>query len=177
MLIRARRDADLPAAVALMRQTHELDGYPRYWRARPERFLVAPRETAAWVAEVDGRLLGHVAVHDAAGDPTLDAARRRTGLPAERLAVVARLLVSPDARRLGVGRALLDAATAHAHAQGQRPVLDVVQADVAPVSLYERAGWERLEPLTLPVEGHPSLLLWVYLGPPAPLATGEGAGP
>ena len=169
MLIRARSDADVPAAVALMRRTHEQDGYPRYWRARPERFLVARHETAAWVAEHEGLLVGHVALHDAAGDPTLDAAQRRTGLPAERLAVVARLLVSPDARRLGVGRALLDAATEHAHAQGRRPVLDVIQVDRGPVSLYERAGWERLEPLTLPVEDHPPLLLWVYLGPPAPI--------
>jgi GNAT superfamily N-acetyltransferase len=168
VLIRRRHDADVPGCVALMRRTHEGDGYPRYWRADPERFLVGERETSAFVAEHDSALVGHVALHDAAGDPTLPAAQRRCGLPAAGLAVVARLLVSPDARRLGVGRALLRAATEHAHAEGRRPVLDVIQADSGPVGLYERAGWERLEPLILPIEGHPSLLLWVYLGPAPP---------
>ena len=174
MLNRPRLDADVAACVAVMRRTFEQDGYPRYWRRHPARFLVGERETAAWVAERDGAVVGHVAVHGAAGDPTLGAAQRRTGLPAERLAVVARLLVSPNARRLGVGRALLQAATEHAHAHGQQPVLDVVQVDAGPVGLYEHAGWERLEPLTLPVEGHPSLLLWLYLGP-APSTVPSGA--
>ena len=111
-------------------------------------------------------MLGHVALHDAAADPTLPAAQRATGLAADRLAVVARLLVSPDARRRGLGRTLLCTATAAAHAHGLRPVLDVLQADSGPVRLYEATGWRRLEPLTLPIEGHPALLLWVYLGPP-----------
>jgi len=172
VLIRPRTDADLAACVALMRRTHERDGYPRYWRRDPERFLVGERETAAFVAEHEGALVGHVAVHRAAGDPVLAAAQRRTGLAPEHLAVVARLLVSPDARRLGVGRALLDRATRHAHAQGSRPVLDVIQVDDAPARLYERAGWERLEPVTLPIEGQQPLLLWVYLGPAVPTATG-----
>lgn len=172
MLLRPRTDDDLDACVALMRRTHETDGYPRYWRPDPVAFLVGAAETAAFVAvDEDGTLLGHVALHAAAGDPTLPAARRRTGLPAGRLAVVARLLVSPDARRRGVGRALLAEATARAHDGDRRPVLDVIQVDAGPVGLYERTGWERLEPLVLPVEGHPALLLWVYLGP-APAAWG-----
>ncbi|CAA9288832.1 MAG: hypothetical protein AVDCRST_MAG48-359, partial [uncultured Friedmanniella sp.] len=109
MLIRPRTDADVAACVALMRRTHEADGYPRYWRADPEGFLRGAAERAAWVAEdADGALLGHVALHEADGDPTLPAAQRATSLPAARLAVLARLLVAAGARRRGVGRALLE---------------------------------------------------------------------
>jgi GNAT superfamily N-acetyltransferase len=166
--VRARTEADLDACAALMQRTHELDGYPRYAQQDPVRFLASRHETAAWVAEHDGAVVGHLAVHDAARDPTLPAAQRHTGLPPAGLAVVARLLVSPDLRRSGAGGALLDEATRHAHARGQRPVLDVQQQCAAPIALYERRGWRRLEALTLPVEGQEPLLLWVYLGPPPP---------
>lgn len=151
-----------------MRRTHELDGYPRYAQQHPARFLAPRHETAAWVAEWDGALVGHVALHDAAVDPTWPAAHRATGLPAERLAVVARLLVSPDLRRGGVGRALLGHATRAAHAAGRRPVLDVQRDSPAAIGLYERAGWQLLEPLVLPVEGREPIQLWVYLGPVVP---------
>lgn len=166
MLLRPRTADDLPACLALMRSTHERDGYPRYWRPDPERFLVNATEQAAWVAERDEEVVGHIAVHDAAEDPTLAAAQRRTGRSPAALAVVARLLVSPTLRRAGVGRSLLQHATSWAHAQGRQPVLDVLQEAVGASRMYEGLAWQRLEPLVLPIEGHPSLHLWVYLGPP-----------
>ncbi len=165
MRIRARADADIDACVALMHQPHVLDGYPRFWRDGPARFLVADQETAAWVAELDGAVVGHVALHQAAGDPTLPAGQRRTGLPAERLTVLARLLVSTAQRRAGVGRRLVATAIAHAHARQQRPLLDVIREDLGPVRLYESMGWERLEPLTLALDNGQALDMWVYLGP------------
>ena len=168
MLVRSRTEADLEACATMLQRTHELDGYPHYAQQDPARFLVAGHETAAWVAERDGDVVGHVAVHDAALDPTLPAAQRHTALPPARLAVVARLLVSPDLRRSGAGRALLEHATRHAHAHGQRPVLDVQQHSAAPIALYERSGWRRVEPLTLPIEDREPILLWVYVGPPVP---------
>ncbi len=168
MLIRARQKADVAACVAMMRATHEQDGYPRYWRADPVAFLRGRAETAAYVAVRDGAVVGHVALHAASGDPVLPAVRCATGGSAEQLLVVARLLVSPTGRRDGVGRALLDRAVEHAHAHAQRPVLNVLPEDIAPRTLYEQAGWERLDPLTLPIEGHEPLVVWVYLGPPPP---------
>ena len=114
MLIRPRGDADLAACVALVRWTHELDGYPTYPQPDPARFLAPAQETAAWVAELAGRLVGHAALHDAA------------------------------------------------------TVLDVHQSSAAPIRLYERAGWQRLEALALPIAGRAPLPLWVYLGPAPP---------
>jgi GNAT superfamily N-acetyltransferase len=173
VLVRPKTDDDEVPCVALMRQTHEADGYPRYWPAEPHRFLRPRQETDAWVAEADGALVGHVALHDARNHPILPAAQRATGLPAERLAVVARLLVSPAAQGRGVGRQLLSAAVGHAHGENRRPVLDVVQESTAAISFYEKAGWTRLEPLTLELDGStpdepmgfPPLQMWVYLAP------------
>ncbi len=165
VLIRARSGADLAACVSLLLEVHEADRYPRHLPSDVARFVVPEHETDAWVAEDRGRIVGHVALHRAADDPTLAAAQRATGLEPGRLAVVARLLVSPGRRRHGVGRALLDQAAACARERGQRAVLDVVQDAAAPVALYEASGWMRVEPLTLQLPGDVRLDLWVYLAP------------
>ncbi len=169
MLIRERAEADAEDCLDLLVQVHNADGYPRYVPEGLQQFLAPPYETAAWVAEIGGAVVGHVGLHQAAVDPTLEAAQRATDLPPEGLAVVARLLVSPAVRRRGVGRALLAHATDHARAAGQRAVLDVTQDAPAAIALYEAAGWLRLEQLTLNLDGKP-LLLWVYLSPQAPTA-------
>lgn len=165
VLIRARSAADLEACVALLLAVHRSDGYPRHLPSDVGRFVSPDHETDAWVAVVRDEVVGHVALHRAADDPTLAAAQRATGLAPGRLAVVARLLVSPGHRRDGVGRALLDRAVARAGERGQRAVLDVVQDAAAPVALYEASGWERLEPLALHFPGDVRLDLWVYLAP------------
>jgi GNAT superfamily N-acetyltransferase len=156
-----------------MRQTHEFDGYPRYWPSRPEGFLSPEQETQAWVAEDADTVVGHIALHDARHHPTLPAAQRATGLPADRLAVVARFMVSPVVQGSGVGRALLATAADHARQLRRRLVLDVVQESARAIAFYERAGWTRLEPLTLELDGSfpeepagvPPLQMWVYLAP------------
>ena len=163
--IRPRVDADVAACVRLMRQTHLGDRYPRFWPAAPEAFLVDPAEVAAWVAEVDGAVVGHVALHDAAGHVTLPAARRATGRSPDQLAVLARLLVDPTVRGAGLGRGLHDVALAYVADRGQRGVLDVVTDDPALERRYQRWGWVRLEPLTITAHSGDLLDLWVYLAP------------
>ncbi len=173
LLVRPRTADDDTGCVALMLETHQHDGYPRYWPSRPELFLAPDQETHAWVAETDGGLVGHVALHDARDHPTLPAAQRATGLAADRLAVVARLMVSPAVQGRGVGRQLLAAAVEHARRENRRPVLDVVQQSALAITFYEKAGWTRLEPLTLLLDGttpeepkgFPPLQMWVYLAP------------
>ena len=165
MRIRPKADSDEPGCLALLLAVHRTDGYPRYLPDDALRFITPPYESAAWVAEENGEIVGHVGLHNAAVDPTFNAAQRATGLGADRLAVVARLLVAPLARRAGLGRALLETATSHARLKGRRAVLDVVQDAAAPIALYEATGWTRLEPLTLDFKDGTSLDLWVYLGP------------
>jgi GNAT superfamily N-acetyltransferase len=187
VLIRARTDADVDACVEVMRRTHEVDGYPRYWPAKPDRFLQAKQETDAFVAVTreggppgEGeRVVGQVALHDAAGEPVEALACAATGLDPGGLAVLARLLVDPDVRGRGVGRALVRQAVARAHETGRRPVLDVLRETPGPIALYESEGWERLGPTTLDLAalGYgdvPPLRLWVYLGPPVPASSPTG---
>jgi len=165
MIVRPKTPQDRPDCAAVLLAVHRTDGWPRYLPPDVDRFVTPPYEDRAWVAEQDeGRLVGHVALHVADADPTLAAARRATGLPPERLAVMARLFVSPDARRQGIAVALVEVATSAARARGQTMVLDVVQDAVAAVALYERLGWRRVEPMRLEL-GAAVLDLWVYLGP------------
>lgn len=164
--IRSRRATDVPACADLMLRTHRADGYPRYWPHHPRRFLAARQEIGGWVAERGKTLLGHVALHDAVGDPALPAAQRATNLPPSRLAVIARLLVAPEVRGCGLGRRLLAVVLDAADARNRRCVLDVTRDNAPANNLYASAGWTRLERLDLPVRGGPVLDLWVYLGPP-----------
>lgn len=173
MLIRTKVAADDDACVAVMERTHAVDGYPRYWPERPARFLRAKGETDAWVAELDGRVVGQVALHRAEGEPVVALAQEATGLPVDRLTVLARLLVHPDARGRGVARTLVRTATARAYTTGRRPVLDVLQSTTGPARLYESEGWTRLGPTSLDLRQRglgdvPPLELWVYLAPADP---------
>ena len=165
MDIRPKLQSDNEPCLELLRAVHDVDLYPRYWPRDPSQFLAPEYETAAWIATDDGAIVGHVALHDASRDPTLPAAQRATGAHSAQLAVLARLLVAPDARRQGIGGQLVDAATKHARSLGQRCVLDVVQSSSGAIALYESLGWQRVEQLSLALREHPSLDLWVYVGP------------
>lgn len=167
MLVRPRRDDDLPGCVELLGSSHLHDDYPRWWPADPARFISSGRELGAWVGEVDGQVGGHVSLCRAGGDPTFAIARAATGRAEDELAVVSRLFTGGGGRRRGLGRALLHRAEAAAHDLGRVPVLDVGKTLFPAIALYESAGWRRAGEfdLVLP-EG--TLDLWVYVGPATP---------
>lgn len=85
--------------------------------------------------------------------------------PVDQLGVVARLLVSPDARREKIGRTLLNAASSEATSRGLWPILDVVTTFEAAVNLYERCGWVRVGRVTFRFHHGGSVEEFVYLGP------------
>lgn len=165
MLVRQKTARDEAQCVDLLLQVHQADGYPLYLPEDVPAFVTPDYEMAAWVVERAGAVVGHVALHRAAVDPTLAAAQRATGLPAERLAVVSRLFTSPSVRRVGIGRTLLRFAVQQAQHSGQRAVLDVGKTLRAPVALYESEGWQRVDSLELHVGEGPPLDLWVYVSP------------
>ncbi len=137
-VVRTAKPGDLDGCVAMLRRVHETSGYPSRWPADPGRWLTPADQLAAWVAEDDGQLAGHVALVQGVRTPCL---LRATGRGPGELGGIVRLFVDPAARRQGLARALLDTAAAHARACGLVPVLDVV-ADSAPaIALYERSGW------------------------------------
>jgi ribosomal protein S18 acetylase RimI-like enzyme len=135
-LVRARDEGDLAACVAVLSAVHRADGYPTIWPDDPASWLGTDAECRAWVAEREGRIVGHVAlVRPAADDVAPTLLRHGSAV------VVSRLFVDPAARGLRVGARLLARATDAAHARGTLTVLDVVTNDTAAIALYERLGW------------------------------------
>lgn len=165
MLIREKSQEDASECLNLLMQVHGSDGYPPHLPGDVSAFITPDYEIAAWVAEQHGRIVGHVAVHQASVDPTLEAAQRATGLPAEKLAVISRLFTTPALQRAGIGRALLRHAVSQVRARGQRAVLHVAEALTAPIALYESEGWERAGTLALRVDASTVLDLYVYVSP------------
>ncbi len=163
--MRARVGADLPACRRLAEDVHAHDGYPVYVPEDLLSFIVTSDAMEAWVAVEDDEVVGHVVLRPGTFGAVVDLAMKGTGLPAEQLGVVARLLVSPNARRMGIGRALLDAAAGHAADLGLRPILDVVDRHDAAVKLYESSGWTRVGEVA--VAFGPDLVIneFVFVGP------------
>ena len=144
MLIRDRSPSDGEALAAIAWETHALDGYPKYPQADMETFVMNPSALHAWVAVADGEVVGHVALHPRSAPEVMEVARSATGLSDGELVVLARLLVAPHARRLGLGLALIDTALAEAAKLGRRVILDVVTEHTKAIALYERTGWRRV---------------------------------
>ena len=183
VLIRARRDADLCACADLVREVHSTDSYPRFLPADIAQFLNPSDPFGCWVAELNGEIAGHVALVARGLPASMAIAASALGRPADQLAVVARLFVSPRARGRGAGRLLLRAATAEARSRGLHPVLDVDTELPLAIALYESAGWTRAGQFTVRWPDHQSadgtragqnavpppaeraLTEYVYLGP------------
>ena len=167
MRIRQRQDADLDELALVARRVHASDRYPVHLPdGDVRRFLTRPTSTIAWVLTVGDRIVGHVALNEATSEPVM---RAVNDLGDDRPArFVARLLVDPDARRSGYGRALLEHARHAALADGCVPVLDVVDIPTAApaIALYRAAGWQEIARVSFHL-GDLHLDEIVFLGSPA----------
>jgi GNAT superfamily N-acetyltransferase len=166
VLIRRRRQSDVDPLLEMALLVKELDGYPPRGPLDEASFIAPPQELAAWVAEIGSTVVGHVALHGTGANDAVRLAARHTGKSPEDLAMVARVLVSPTARRIGVGHALLDTAVDGAHERGEQPILDVATHLRGAISLYESCGWDRAGEVTIEVPNEPDLQCYVYVGPP-----------
>lgn len=166
VIARPRTDADLEGCEQLARVVHDLDGYPPYLPGDLRTFVASPNAIAAWVAEVGSDLVGHVALHPDSSDAVMGCASEVTGQPPDRFGVIARLLVSPAARREGIGRSLLNTATAHAVDCGLRPMLDVATRFDGAIRLYESCGWVRAGIVSVRLDANFTLDEYVYLASP-----------
>lgn len=159
--VRGRSDDDLDVLVELAEAVRERDGYPGPGtELRP--FLASTDALATWVAEIDGVVVGHVALHP----KSLPVVMTRAATVAEPpFGVVARLLSSPSARRRGVGRALLDTAATEARRRGLHPILDVVTAYAPAIALYDAAGWTNAGEVAMRFGDGTVLHSFVYVSP------------
>ncbi|WP_309232109.1 GNAT family N-acetyltransferase [Micromonospora tarensis] len=149
----------------MLAEVHRLDGYPMNWPVDPHRWLCDPRPARAWVAvDADRTIVGHIAVHRAAAPAE--------GQFARPTAEVARLFVSPAARGMALGGALLARARRWANERATDLVLEVAVGDTAAVALYERTGWRctgtRTAPWTAPDGGSVSLRHFTVRSDPPP---------
>ncbi|MEU5326134.1 GNAT family N-acetyltransferase [Streptomyces parvus] len=124
--IRPRRSSDLAEAADALVAVYEADGYPVEGVAEPESWLSPPDLLTAWVAELSGRVVGHVAV---------------SGTGSGKPGVLERLFVLPEARRHQVGEHLIRTAEAYARARNLALELEVLAKDEAAIRLYRRLGW------------------------------------
>ncbi|TGB09661.1 GNAT family N-acetyltransferase [Streptomyces palmae] len=131
--------------MAVLAAVQRRDGYPVNWPERPGEWLSGASSLGAWVAELEGRLVGHVGLsRGGEGDLAPGLWSGRNGVRPDATAVLSRLFVDPGARGRGIGALLIGRAVEEARSRGLHPVLDVVASDTAATALYERLGWERL---------------------------------
>ncbi|GAA1760878.1 GNAT family N-acetyltransferase [Nocardioides hankookensis] len=140
VLVRERRPDDLPALVEVLVEQQPSSQYPIRWPLPipVEDFLVRPGEERAWVAEVDDRVVGHVAVYELGGPLRDDFVR---GAGRDDLAELAVLFVALDVIGTGVGGRLIDTAVDWIRSTGRIPVLDVVPVHDRALRVYEHRGW------------------------------------
>jgi len=120
------------------------DDYRQFYGLEPDRAVarqfIASRllraESVVLLAEApDGGVLGFVQMY-----PSFSSLR------AARICVLYDLFVVPEARRLGVGRILMDAAAAEARRMGAvAMVLSTSKTNLRAKRLYESLGWQRDE--------------------------------
>ena len=145
MGVRWREPRDLPALVRVFDEVTAEGRYPPHRPAGLDGYAPGRDELAAFVHEDDdGGVAGHVAVHRSTAASLMDVAARTLDVPIEHLGVVARLFVTPGARRSGVATALLDAATNFCRTIPRSPILDVWEGLPEAIALYERLGWTRI---------------------------------
>jgi len=165
VIVRPRTDDDLDACVEMATIVRDLDGYPTRRPLDLREFLVVPDALGAWVAENQGHVVGHVALHRHSTPEVLAVASQALARPIDRLGVVARLLVSPESRREKVGQTLLNRASSEATSRGLWPILDVVTTFDAAISLYESFGWERVGQVAFRFHDGGSVEEFVYVSP------------
>lgn len=167
--VRAREPADLAACVAIAEEVRRTDGYPSFLGDGTLESFVSPDDAlGTWVAVLDGRVVGTVALRPRSAPASAALATVTLGVEAERLAFVARLMVAPGARRRGAARRLLDVAVGEARRRGLVCVLDVVTHDAAAVELYEQSGWRRLGRNVITLRDGTELPIETFAAPPGP---------
>ncbi len=146
--IRSRRPEDLEAAAAALVTVHASDGYPVEGVADSLGWLSPAGLLKAWVAEVEGAIVGHAAIDSPPSDEAVSLWEKQHPEDKGSVVTLARVFVVPRARKHALGEALVRAAEDHARARGLRLVLDVMAKDTAAIRLYERLGWRRFAETT-----------------------------
>lgn len=145
VVIRPTIPADLDALADALVEVYATDGYPVEGVDDPGAWVELPDAVGQWTALLDGQPVGHVALmRPAPGDGAPSLLAVQDNVPVAQIAVLARLFVSPRARRRALAAGLLETVERSAKAAGLRVVLDVMIKDQAALDLYRTRGWRVL---------------------------------
>ena len=158
--VRARRPRDLSTCTRLMHRAFFEGQFPGTRRNEPREWIDGTDVLAAYVAERDGEIVGHVAVTSVGLDTATELRWREiTGHPVTALAGVGQLFVRPSFRGQGIGRSLVDAALADIRSRGLVPVLEVVTHESLAPTYAHGHGWRLRSSDRFP---GPPAGLWVH---------------
>ena len=153
----------------MLHAVHLRDRYPFRWPEDPPRWLTGRFSLGAWVSESDGGIDGHLSLHRTDETRVRPGWREAVPVPVDRLAVVSRFFVAPDARGRGIGSALISTAEDHAAAHDLSLVLDVADHNHDAIAFYERRGWKRVGTASLLLDDGRSVLPVLLFVLPDPL--------
>lgn len=149
LIIRDRRADDLAVLSRTLVAVHGHDGYPVEGVADPLAWLEPPGMIRAWVAELEGHVVGQVILTEPpVDDPAVALWATHAPDQGHHTATLCRLFVHPAARGRAIGSQLTKTATDHAAERGLTVLLDVMVKDAAAIRTYERLGWRRLGSVT-----------------------------
>jgi ribosomal protein S18 acetylase RimI-like enzyme len=145
LIIRPRQDADLESAGTALVDVHGTDGYPVEGVADPVAWLQPNGLISSWIAELDGQIVGHVAISEPQpGDDAVRLWLEQSDDTIDNVAVIGRLFVTKAARRKAIGEKLARAVVTDPEVRGKRLVLDVMEKDQDAIRLYERLGLRKI---------------------------------
>jgi ribosomal protein S18 acetylase RimI-like enzyme len=146
--VRHAVDEDDAALLAIERVAWDASsGFPSYRETLQDSFFTRSGPDAHLVAEYDGKVVGYVRLQDKYPFPEGAGVLTINGLA-----------VAPEARRLGIANALMDATTQEARRRGARKIsLHVHHVNHKARRLYERHGYviEGVHPAEFLIEGAP----------------------
>ncbi|MEV6782186.1 GNAT family N-acetyltransferase [Streptomyces sp. NPDC051098] len=140
ILVRPRTDTDIPSTSTALVAVHASDGYPVEGVEHPEHWLTPEGLIQSWVAELAGKIVGHVCITRARDEAAVDLYLEQSEKRRDEVAVMARLFVIPEARRNSTGERLVREAATYAQKHGLALVGDVMAKDASAIRLYERLG-------------------------------------
>jgi GNAT superfamily N-acetyltransferase len=158
MSVRPRRDEDLEACAAVLREVHEQDCYPKIWPPDAAGWLAGHDVLAAWVGVHGPAIIGHVLLHEVDPERTWPEWLAATGRGPDRLILMSRFFVTLGARGTGAGLALMDEARAYARQHGRQLVLEVADHSHDAIAFYKRHGWSEVGSGVIRIAGGTAML-------------------
>lgn len=148
--IRRRTEEDIDGCVSLLQHIQDTDGYPQ-GVVNLREFLTKDYIEDAWIAESNGKIIGHISTGQPSEDLAVDLWKKRH--PGDNaVAVLSRLFIDSNYRNKGISDKLVEAAVSFNASKGMRLLLWVVVANEAAIRLYDRLGWTRFGSMTYTYE-------------------------